>query len=153
MNALRYHLRPCVSVVKIESEDSIRRLLRKTGRVFHNKHKDKQLTPVSIEDQIEYVMNNLTIVLIEDQYLLMVDTYSPWFATDRILSEEMVLRYADGTATFHDVVKVVEDLKHRLNCDFIQVGTLACKTKRQHEALTRLYERQGFTVQQVGLWR
>lgn len=152
-NAIKYTLRPHLEVHSIDDTDYLKQLFTEYGPVFNQKHITKGLTPRPMEEKIDYILKNLLTVIIEDQYILIVDRIESWFATEKVLQEELLIRYAKGSATLHDVMQVLEDLKVKLNCDAIQVGTLACQTDKEHFALMKKYQSVGFKLQQLSLWR
>lgn len=153
VGAVRYTLEPELKVSSIDDIILIKSLIVDLESKFNKQHKAKGLTPRPLEDKIEHILKNFLTVIIEDQYILIVDRIESWFAEDVILQEQLLYRYALGSATIYDVVTVLGDLKEKMGCDAIQVGTLACKTETEHFALMKLYKKAGFEIQQLSLWR
>ena len=98
----------------------------------------------------KYVVDNIvggayTSAVLDDSYLLIYNVGSPWYSTSSVLSEEMVLRLRPGSH-FSVVTDYLDDLAEHYDCDLILVGGALSRSSR---AITRLYQRQGFTVEGV----
>jgi len=98
----------------------------------------------------KYVVDNIldhtyTSVVLDDSYLLIYNVGSPWYSTSSVLVEEMVLRLQPGSH-FSVVTDYLDDLAEHYDCDLILVGGALSRSSR---AITRLYQRQGFTVEGV----
>lgn len=100
---------------------------------------------------LEYVVDRiikgeeLLAVILDDSYLLVYSIGSPWYSKSTVLVEDMVLRLAPGSH-FSVVTDYLEDLAEQNDCDMILVGGALARSSR---AITRLYQRQGFTVEGV----
>ena len=129
----------------IEDVDYVDNILPSIVEKFSKLHRDKNINPRSKEDIIRYIKDNLILVLIDNSYLIGIDVIESYFSTDVIMTEEFIFRL-DGKENFKAIVQTLDLLKDNLGANKIQVGTLACATERQHLALSRLYQRQGFVI-------
>lgn len=94
---------------------------------------------------VEKILRGLVdSLVIDESYLLVYAVVQPWYSLDRIiLSEEMVLRIRDGSS-FDAVVSTMKLLAENNDCDAIVTGGALARYPR---ALTRLYQRHGFTLE------
>lgn len=144
-----------VSVSKKECPEDIKSIIREAIDYFSKVHTQKGYHKKSADDILAYILGSLLTVNIDNTYLIGLDIIDEsFFVTDKILSEEFIYRYnPNGTANFSDITKAMGHMAKLLECTRIQVGTLACTSDREHRALTRLYQRQGFSVDTVILGR
>lgn len=94
-------------------------------------------------DQI--ISGNVPSVILDEAYLLVYNIGSPWYTQELILVEEMVLRIGKGSH-FSVVTDYLADLAEEHGCRVQLVGGALARSSR---AITRLYQRQGFTVEGV----
>lgn len=76
-------------------------------------------------------------------YLLLVSEFEPWYGTDRVLQEELVLRLPgqpDGEYAIRRVLNFLELLAALRGVDKLLVGN-----SYTDSVLTRIYERRGFS--------
>lgn len=97
------------------------------------------LTP---EEVTEDVLDEMSIVLIEEDYLLGYVIDSGWLTRDTHLSEEFLIRVGKGPTTLRNVLDLMKTLATLHGATAIHVGTLAMRNKA---AGRRLYEREGLT--------
>jgi len=78
--------------------------------------------------------------VVEESFLVYYEVGVPWYATDRVLSEQLVLRLRPG-ADFDCVPRFLEQEALRHGCRLVIAGTAFAVSDG---ALTRMYGRRGF---------
>jgi hypothetical protein len=71
--------------------------------------------------------------------LLLVSEFTPWFAKDRVLQEELILSLAGPRAGLRAVIRFVEAEAARRGCSYVMSGNTS-----QDSRLSFLYRRLGF---------
>lgn len=108
-----------------------KRLHREAGHTFDYK---------PVEEVIETLDRTCMILLVEDQYLLILKHYEVFFSYDKVLEEVILKRYSKGTVGLSYILSVMETIGKQLGCTRLQLGTLGQSGK----TLPRLYSRHGF---------
>lgn len=141
---LRYPTEYEQEVISKELDNSISKFIKK--------HKQKGLNSKTPEDIKEYILKELIVVHIDESYLLGLSLCEPWFAHDKILCEEFLIR-TGGKAKLDSVMNVLNEVARRHGANKTAVGTLAATDTISHSSLSKLYEGYGFVVQEHTLWR
>lgn len=90
------------------------------------------------------IQNMVDAVVIEEAYLLVFAIVTPWYAKNRTaFVENMVLRIGPGSS-FDSVIAVMDHLADINHCDSMSAGGALARNSR---ALTRMYERHGYTLE------
>ena len=139
----------CRSVSK---ERHTRRVLKDCVAYCTSKHNEKGITSRPLNEIEQHIEDNFLLVCIDNNYLIALDVIESYITTDKILSEEFIYNYG-GKTDFKAVTSVMDKLAEVLECSRIHSGTLACTTTRQHMALSRLYQRQGYEIESIILRR
>lgn len=83
-------------------------------------------------------------VIIDEAYLLVFAIVTPWYSKNRTaFVENMVLRIGPGSS-FYRYITVMEHLADINHCDSLSAGGALARSSR---ALTRMYERHGYTLE------
>lgn len=83
--------------------------------------------------------------IVDNSYLVVVDVGIPWYSKSVILVEEqMVLKLLDGGAPFTSVTDFLHLVGEQHKAAAMVAGTALAPVD---EAVARLYQRQGFSVQ------
>lgn len=88
------------------------------------------------------VLGGVKSVILDNAYLVVYDTGSPWYSDRIFLEEKMVLRIGEGS-NFSAVCDLLDDLAHYADANDILVGGALAKYPR---ALTRLYKARGYEL-------
>ena len=84
-------------------------------------------------------------VILDDTYLLVYSVGSPWYSRETVVSEDMVLRLSPGSH-FSVVTDFLDDLANEHDASVILTGGALSRSSR---AITRLYERAGYTLEGI----
>jgi hypothetical protein len=85
--------------------------------------------------------------IVQDAYLVMFVLGVPWYSTDLVLSEQLVLALRPSK-DFSVVPRFLEQAGREAGARLAEAGTALAKSDR---ALASLYERSGFTVEAFAL--
>ena len=88
------------------------------------------------------VLGGVTSVILDEAYLVVYDTGSPWYSDRVFLEEKMVLRIGSGSS-FSAVCDLLDDLAHYAKANDSLVGGALAKYPK---ALIRLYEARGYEL-------
>lgn len=133
------------------SQDELIGLLKHAFREFSTMHAAKGDRFHDVETGVQHILDHLLVILVDDKYLLGASVTEHWASPERILQEEFVLAYGQGTATIKDVAKAYSLIASELDCSRYIVGTLAASTYHDHLALARLYRTAGLEVDYIAL--
>lgn len=99
--------------------------------------------PEDTLDGIRLLASQSGAWIVDDTYLVLIDSGSPWYNPNvSVLEELMVLALVPG-GDFRSVTKFLDQVAAARGCDFISSGTALATSDR---ALSRLYMRSGYTV-------
>lgn len=103
------------------------------------------------DDAISVLKQGLVnVVVIDESYLLFYCIVSPWYnAAVKDFCELGVFKIA-GHSSFAAVVRTMQDIAQAAGATRILVGT---SLATEHEALARLYRRQGFIDNAMSLYK
>lgn len=130
--------------------EAIRKALWKAVAKAESK---KWVSTVDLPKAYQEIISGKYLGLIVDEtYLLMADTVTPWYAAEDnvTLAELLVLRVYDGPGKFDSIPRALFLLAERCGAGSIVVGTALTRTNR---ALQRMYARHGFQVSSVELFK
>lgn len=126
-------------------------LIRRAYREFRKLHERKGSQLHDEDTCVQYILNNMLIVLVDDKYVLGAVIGEQWLSPDVVLKEEFLWAYGEGTATMEDVVRVLSLISQELGCVRFLVGTMAADSYQEHTALARMYRAAGVTVDFIAL--
>ena len=128
-------------------------ILRTVYQGFKKLHALKGDTLHDEDTMIQYVKDNFQIVFIDDKYLVLLDVIQHWMSPNLVLSEELVYKYGEGTATTQDIIECLEYVGKEWGCHKIIMGTAGAHGRDRHEALSRAYEQAGMELDFITLRR
>lgn len=96
------------------------------------------------------VKGEVNSVVVEDTYLLLYHFGTPWYSKDVMLEEQLVLKIHEGGGRFSDIPRALEGLAKHHGAVGVFTGTALASSNR---ALSRLYQREGFTPEAVALYK
>jgi hypothetical protein len=94
----------------------------------------------------EAIEQGATPAVIVDSYLVVYEVGSPWYVTAPLLLEQLVLRLDPTPGNYSSVLNALDALATHHKC----VGVVAGNSVGRR-ALTRAYERGGYTVAAIQL--
>ena len=85
--------------------------------------------------------------IINETYIVIFSTETPWFMDGSVLTEQFVGKiYPDGSGTMKDVCDFLTEEAKARQCLAVIAGSLVAPSSR---GVQRLYEREGFTLEGV----
>jgi len=127
----------------VEDVEAARSIVRDVLLSYKNLHRGAGHTfrYKTVDEVLQNLEDTCTIVLIENEYLLIFQQIDCQFSHDRVLDEVLLSRYRKGTHGLDYVVGCMENMGRKLGCNKLQLSTLG----QRGEALPKLYARYGFT--------
>lgn len=95
----------------------------------------------------EHLVFNADNVWLVDGYLVYFEVGTPWYSTQQILSELLIVRVGPG-GTLRGVAQFLREQARAAGAALVAVGTTFSRSDR---ALARLYQAEGFTPEAITL--
>lgn len=134
-------------------DQKLQSILKEAIREFTKLHARVGIQTLPEDTLLEYILRELLILIVDDQYVIGLDVVQPWFSDTKTLSEEFLYRYRVGDSGLQEVSDALVAVAKELECSRVDVGTLGAVTKQRHLALARMYESGGFEVDSVHMRR
>lgn len=126
------------------TRDELWRILRDVATQDTGKVIDQIVDPVAA---IAFLDKTETITRMVDGYLVICVVNTPWYSSENIVHELLVVRVEEG-GTLKSVAQFLRAVAQQHGATKIAVGTAFARSDR---ALTRMYQAEGFTPEAVTL--